>query len=333
VRRRAVSAIAAAVLFATGAAARGADLTLFGALSLAGGGDLNRAFRGWEAYYRDRNKTPYSFDYDFGEMKWFLGGGAVVTIPLGEHFSLGLGGEIVRGTTSGLVSGSFRASWSESPVEGERRDITTEETSKRTPAYDLEAMPVSVLAFYAVPIGRGLRAYLGAGPGLYFGNLTFREEFEERLETTEVRTSGDTRTTYVNHYSATGLERQNMRSTTFGLLVLAGLEVRLGSGLRLVFEAGARRAVWSDWGGTRFLSTKWSHAWGENGRLTAGGNDESVTDGRLWAVEAPNPETGRSYDRLVVSPERPSSTAWQNVRPASIDVTGLSLRVGLTVRL
>ncbi len=331
--RRTVPAIAAALLFATVTAARGADLRLFGALSLAGGGDLNRALRGWEAYYRDRSSEPFSFTSDLGAMEWFLGGGAVVTIPLGTRFSLGLGGEIFKGTTSGLVKGSFQASSSESPVEGERRDITTEETSERTPAYDLTGVSVSVMAFYALPFGRGLRAYIGAGPGLYFGNLAFREEFDERLETQEVWTSGDARTTYLNRYSATGLERQEVRSTNVGILVLAGFDVRLGSSLGLWVEAGARRAVWSAWEGSRFLSTEWSHVWGEDGRLTASGNDESTSDGRLWAVEAANPETGRSYDRLVFSAERPSSTAWQNARPAAIGLTGLSLRVGLTVRL
>ena len=331
-RRHAVFAIAVAGLLATGAAARGADLTLFGALSLAGGGDLNRALRGWDAYYRDHNGKPYSFDYDLAEMKWFLGGGAILTIPLGERFSLGLGGEFIRGTTSGNVSGSLRASSSESPVEGERRDIVTEETSERRPTYELKGVAASLLAFYHFPLGRGLRAYLGAGPGLYLGDLFFQEGFDERLVTTEVRTSGGAQRTYLNDYTATGEERLDMRATTFGIIVLAGLEVRISDGFRLVFEAGGRRAVWSDWEGNRFLSTNWNHTWGENGRLTASGNDESTTEGRLWTAGAPDPESGRSYDRLIFGAERPSSTTWQNVSSAAIDLTGISFRVGLGFR-
>jgi len=333
VKHRAVSAIAAAVLFAAGAAAWGADLTFFGALSLAGGGDLNRALRGWDAYYRDINGKPHSLEYDFGEMKWFPGGGATLTIPLGKRFSLGLGGEFIRGTTSGFVSGSLRTSSSETLIEGERRDIETEETFKRTPDYEFKAVAASVLAFTEIPLGRGVRVYLGAGPGLYFGELLFRENFEERLRMTEVRTLGDASTTYLNHYSATGLERQNLRMTAFGVLVLAGLEVRVNGALGLVFEAGGRRAVCSDWDGNRFLLTSWTHAWGEDGRLTAGGEDESVTDGRLYAVEVPNADTGRGYDRLVVSAERPASTAWRNVRSATVDLTGVSFRLGVRLRI
>jgi opacity protein-like surface antigen len=332
VRRRAVFAIAAALFFGPGAAARGADLTLFGALSVAGGGDLNLALRGWEAYYTDHNGKPHTFAHDLGEMKLFPGGGAVLTIPLGKRFSLGVGGEFIRGATSGTVSGSLRSSSSESPVEGERRDILTEETIERRPSYELKGVAASLLAFYDFPIGRGLRAYLGAGPGLFIGDLTFQEEFEEQLETTEVRTSGDTRRTFLNRYSATGEERQAVRATTFGVTALAGVEVLISDALRLVFEAGARHAVWSDWEGTRSLATIWDHAWGENGGQTASGHEVSTTDGRLWAVEAPDPETGRSYDRLVFGAERPSSTTWKNVRSAAIDITGVSFRAGVRFR-
>lgn len=332
-RHRVASTAAAAVLFAAGAAAWGADLTLFGALSLAGGGDLNRALRSWDAYCRDTDGKPYSLEYDLREMKWFLGGGGVLAVPLGKRFFLGLGGEFVQAKTSGLVSGSLRASSSESPVEGERRDVVTEETFKRAPVYELKAVAASVLAFYTVPLGRGMRVYFGAGPGLYFGRLFFREDSREQLETTEVWTSGDARTTYLNHYSAKGWESQELRTRTFGALVLAGFEVRISSTLGLVFEAGGRRAIWSDWRGQRFLRTSWTHAWGENGRLTAGGDDQTVTEGRLWAVEVPNPETGRSYDRLVFSAERPASTAWRNVRSATVDFTGVSLRLGVRFRI
>jgi len=332
VRRHAALAITAAAFLASAAAARGAELTLFGALSLAGGGDLNRAVRGWEAYYSDHNGKPYSFANDLGEMKWFPGGGAALTIPLGKRFSLGLGGEFLRGLTSGTVSGSLKASSSDSPVEGERREILTEETIARRPSYELKGIVASLVAFYDLPVGRGVRAYLGAGPGLYFGTLDFREGFEEELKTTEVRTSGDTQRTFLNNYAARGEERQTLRATAFGVIALAGVEVLVSDEVRLVFEAGVRRAVLSSWKGTRTLSTIWQHSWGENGGQSASGNDASKSDGRLWAVEAPDPETGRSYDRLLFGAESPSSTIWKNVRPAAIDLTGLSFRVGVGFR-
>jgi opacity protein-like surface antigen len=332
VRRHVVLAIAAAALMVPAAAARGAELTLFGALGLAGGGDLNRALRGWEAYYRDHDGQPYSWDFDFGPLRWFPGGGTVLTIPVGKRFSLGVGGEFFRGATSGRVSGSLRSTASDSPLEGERREVLTEETIERRPVSELTGIAAHLMAFYDLSAGRSFRVYLGAGPGLYFGTLDIREGFEERLETTEVWTSEATSRTFLNNYSATGQDHQTLRATAFGLLALAGVEVRIGDAFGLVFEAAARRAVWSSWDGTRNLSTDWEHAWGENGRETAEGSDVSTTEGRLWAVEAPDPDTGRGYERLFFSAESPSATTWKNARRAAIDLTGVSFRAGLRFR-
>jgi len=52
------------------------------------GGDLNRNIRGWDNYFEDRNKAPYSFDHDIKEFHFQWEGGVEVIYRLSPGFTL-----------------------------------------------------------------------------------------------------------------------------------------------------------------------------------------------------------------------------------------------------
>ena len=75
----------------------------------------------------------------------------------------------------------------------------------------------------------------------------------------------------------------------------------------------------------------WEHTWGYRGEFTDRGNRSEIKDGMLWLVEYMSDMTGKTYPRLVFSETRPQDTQYLEVRPARINLNGITFRAGLKI--
>lgn len=326
------AAVLALAFLAPVAAAAGTDgpaMTVFGSLGLPRVGDLNRDIRGLTAYYRDRAIPPSTFSGSFGELGVLGGGGVAVSVPLGPRFSLALAAEFLAGARSGALDGVTIFSASDDPAPGETRSVSMRETFSRRPRYALSVLPVTLNATYSFRLSPALRAGIGAGLGAAFGRLSRTEAYEDAVQTEETRTSAGGTTRFVNDYSLSGDLVETTTGRGFVALARAELEFRLSASLGLVAETAWRVGRITGWKGRRTDDYTWTQTWGEDGHESAAGSSNDIADGELWSAEFEDAGTGRYYDRVSFSRDRPGGAGFRNVGQASVDLGGFSLRLGL----
>jgi len=109
------------------------------------------------------------------------------------------------------------------------------------------------------------------------------------------------------------------------------LEYKIRSGIHLIVEAAGRMVEFKEWKGNQNDSFSWDHTWGYWGAYSDKDSLKEAAEGKLWMVIFHSEETGKSYPRFIFSDEKPSSSFYTEVRPARINLNGLSLRAGIKI--
>lgn len=309
------------------------SFNIYGGMSWADGGDLNKNLRGWKNYFSDRNRNPYFFEYDVEELHRLLESGAEITYFLSSRFRIGLGFEFLVGTTEGEMSSNLKFEKNYVNSSDDFGTIFLEEQSLQNPRYRFRTIPVTLTFYYFFPFGRRGNLFIGWGGGYYSGKLEYKEDYHYNFNFRDEYMLSGSLLSFVDQSSSSGTYLEESTSKTFGLHGRGGLELKIYKDLHFVFEVIGRWVDFKDWTGSKKDSYSWNHTWGFWGTNKDAGSGEEVNKGKLWMVEYRSDETGKSYSRFVFSEEKPLFSSYLEARPARINLNGFSLRIGIKVRL
>ncbi len=302
---------------------------IFGGPSWIDGGDLNRNIRGWDNYFEDRNKAPYSFDYSVKELHFQWEGGVEVIYRLSSRFHLALGAELLTGTIHGEMTSSLDQEQDYFNSSDDYGTIFLDEQSVLQPRYSLRSIPLTLTIYYFFPAGKRVNFFLGCGGGFYLGKITYEEEYEYTFDYRDEKYLSASLLEFVDQYSSSGTYLEESTSHAIGFHAKSGLELKIRQDLLLFIEVQGRWANYSDWKGSWKDEYAWDHTWGYWGANFDRDSSEDVGEGKLWMVEFESDETGKSYPRFIFSKEKPVGSSYSGMRPAKINLSGVTVRVGI----
>lgn len=297
------------------------------------GGDLNKNIQGWNNYFNDRNKNPYSFDYDVKELHSLWEGGAEVGYALSSRFRVALGLEFLAGATEGEMFSSLNQEQDYYNAADDFGTIFLDEQSFQKPEYRVQSIPLTLTLYYSLPLGPRASIFLGCGGGYYSGKITYKENYEYNFDYKDEKNLSGSLLEFVDQYSSSGTYSEKSTSKAYGFHAKAGLELNIRRGLYLIIEAQGRLVDFNIWSGNKKDSYTWNHTWGYWGAFSDNGSSEESKEGKLWMVEYNSEQTGKSYPRLVFSGEEPLSSSFSGARAAKINLNGFSFRVGIKISL
>jgi hypothetical protein len=327
-RQKLVGILAGGLICVISAGGTDFSLRLYGGWGYASGGDLNKGINGWREYYGDRRGKEFTSLYNLGTMHSAAELGAEAILALSQRWSLSLGIGSVSQETSGQIF--TRLVRREGPLESfpDPWQVDFEEESERRPRYTRLTIPVTLTLDYALVLGRRWTVTAGCGGGIYWGRLDLEESYNITSETIAEEPTANGVVQYIDRLSTTGEYSEKLRATGFGLHGRLGIECRLSSSTFLTVAVLGRWVNMKGWEGNRRDASDWQWEYGLWGAHTAEGTDERTENGQLWKHELRDDVSGRSYPILVFGESAPSSDS----RPAQIDFTGFSVRLGLGFR-
>jgi opacity protein-like surface antigen len=160
-----------------------------------------------------------------------------------------------------------------------------------------------------------LNFYLYGGAALYSGKITstFSEYYEWPAWQYSYRETSDAEAT----------------SKAIGFHAGAGIEFDLSPNLGFFLEAKARFAKLTTWEGTYDYEER------EVDPLFVGWGGYTYSesgDGTIYFYEEEDDIIGNYYATIIMSPDEPSGFGVRNVEEFTVDLTGFSVRVGITIK-
>ena len=292
------------------------------------GGDLNSSIAGWKDYYQDRTSSSFSSSYGLKELRRIPEIQAELAVRFSSRWSVGLAVGFIPGATSGEVSTLLSEEEAYSLPSGGGGVISLEEELTGLLKYELRAVPVLLTVYWSFPLRNNLELNLGAGGGLYLGRFTYREESLYYLNSIDTQNTAGEPAQYFDLYELAVEYSEKASARGFGAHGLVGLDYRISPSLAVTFEVVGRWAGLDDWRGEKTDAYEWSQTWGFGGGFSEEGEFEESTEGKLWRVDARGETTSGTYPRLVFQADEPASASNSNVRPARINLGGVSVRIG-----
>lgn len=326
--KRIVILILYAYLLVLNASAIEFSLKINGGWGWTDGGDLNKSISGWRQYYEDRQSPSFSSIYSVREMHCTYEVGAEVMVKISSRWSIGLGTSFLPFSQNGEISTKYAAQQNYTISPSQWGTVSVEETTSQSPSYEIEAVPITLSAYYLLPLGEKYDLCLGGGGGLYLSRYRYKEEYSYRFNYTDDQYSANSSVQYVDRYSTAGEYSETAETQAFGLHAAAALDVRISPSFFITLEVLGRWVNLDGWEGEKADSYDWTHIWGLGGGYSDKGTEEESYDGRLWRVDVRSGQTGKSYPRLVFSQEEPVSVDYAAVKPANINLSGISARIG-----
>ena len=304
------------------------SLKLSGGAAWLDGGDFNRSIRGWKDYYQDRKSSSFSSSYGLKELRTILEAQAELAVRFSPRWSVGLAVGIIPGTTSGEVSTLLSDEEAYTLLSGEAGTIFLTEESARLLRYEIRAVPVLLTVYRSFPLRDNLELSLGVGGGLYLGRYACRDEYLYYLDYSDTQNTAGEPVRYFDLYELSGEYREKASARAFGAHGLVGLEYRISPSLAVTFEVVGRWAGLDDWRGEKTDAYEWSQTWGFGAGFSEEGEYEDSAEGKLWRVDARSELTLKTYPRLVFGADEPAASSNSNIRPARINLGGVSARIG-----
>jgi hypothetical protein len=328
VRQKFLLILISGLVGAAGALGSDFSLRLYGGWSHVDGGDLNKSITGWREYYGDRRGAGFTSLYNLGTMRGGSELGAEAVLAISRHWSLSLGvggvfqklaGQIFTRTVGDEdASGSFPEPWA----------VEFEQTTEQRPRYTRLTIPVTLSLDYGIALSSRWTVTLGGGGGFYWGRLDLQESYNITSESIAEEPTANGTIQHLDRLRTTGEYSEKLTGTGFGLHGRLGLEYRLSPSIFLNVAVLGRWVNMKGWEGSRRDASEWQWEYGLWGAYSAQGQDEWTEDGQLWKQELRDDMTGKSYPVLVFGESAPSPDS----RPAGINLTGFSMRLGLGFR-
>jgi hypothetical protein len=258
--------------------------------------------------------------------------GAEAAVRLSSRWGIGLGISYLPFSRSGEVSTDLFTQENYTHPPNQWGTISVEEKTARSPIYEVETVPITLSVYYLLPLGEKYQLYLGGGGGLYLGQYRYSEKYSYRFDYTDDQYSANSSVQYVDQYSSSGEFSEKAKTQAFGVHAAAALDIQISPSFLVSFEVLGRWANLDGWQGKKADAYDWTHTWGLWGAYSDKGSEDESYNGKLWRVDVRVDQTGKSYPRLVFSEEEPVSADYAAVRPAHINLNGLSVRIGFKFR-
>lgn len=309
------------------------SVKITGGISWIGGGDLNRHIRGWRDYFHDRNQQPYSYDFNLGEVHLLWEGELEMIYSLSPRFQVGLGLEYLDRSTEGEMYSSVEYEEDYFNSSQDFGAISLDELRLQRPRYQLRTIPLNLTLYYCFPFSAEGRAFIGLGAGYYSGKLSYREDYQYDFDYKDDKMLSGSLLSFVEQYETSGVYVEETHAHRLGLHGKAGLYFRVYKNFHFELEIMGRWASLENWEGSKRDVFDWNHTWGFWGVNTERGSSDEEYSGKLWMVKSRSDVTEKSYPRFVFSENEPLFSSYSEVRPARIDLRGISLRVGIRIGL
>jgi len=266
------------------------SLKISAGYSRAGWGDMNKAEEGHNARFEDLARL------------WGFARTGEVALP---HEGLDFGAEILVRITPrldvGLGGGGFIRPIKESEITisqalGGARSLLRWTASATV-------IPLTLNAYYRVPLSSRISGFLKGGLGCAFARLKLTSYRESELLGIQT------------------WSRQEGRGWDYaaGFQAGLGLEYEISKALSCFFEGAWRFANFKNW---TFEYT-----------YTAATDSDVLRTASGWATEQLSPDTGEYYPAFFYSDHVVESGSFRNVRKAEIDFSGWNLQAGLRIKL
>lgn len=278
--KRAVAVVALILLYGSGYAQAqvGFGLKLSGGPAYVFGGDLNKGLEGWSDLWNYAYDVPWLGRMGgYKPVHWGTGFGVEVQVLIGSRVRIGLGTERLlasRESSLDLVheAGTDRESWSPR----------------------LEAFPVTLNAYYALPAGK-------ASVLFHLGSAFYSARYTDRQ--------------HVFFFGADFDETIDMKARGIGFQAGLGLEFPLAGWLGVLVEAKARYAPIRGFAGSS---------------ISRGQDGTTAIEGKLWLGEM---RDFPHFPLLIVAQNPPADSTFRSVEEAFIGFCGASLSAGFLIRL
>jgi opacity protein-like surface antigen len=168
---------------------------------------------------------------------------------------------------------------------------------------EYSAFPINVSAYYFIPVNDKIQAYVKAGTGYYFAKMDFRVREEEH--------------TY--YYDDWNQDVATAKDKGFGFHGGFGIEYNLSNKISIFLEGTGKYVNFNNWDVKNTNTSKYY--------------SPMEVEGTLWVVEEYDPDTDQYYTSLQLLDETPSGPYIRNPRKADISFSGISLRIGIKIRL
>ena len=254
---------------------------------------MNDAMEGWN-----------NFVNDSAELYGFQKNGELEPMTLGQNFGGELTLSFIPRFTIGLGVGYLKFTKDSTATITEYGDVME---FTRRPL--VEAIPLTLSLYYSIPLGKALKAVIGAGVGYYIGK--FRNEIEETFDGESI------------------LIWFQANSNSIGFHGSLDLELNISRTMALVFGVSCRSAKLKD------LIGSFNVAYPAPDDVY----DFSRADQTLWYVEEDysygddDPLAGKWYAGLDYDDEKPEWSFYRNVRKAEISLSSIALQIGFLIRL
>jgi len=318
----------AGIFLAAGAFSSDLSFRLYGSLGYVDGGDLSRSISGWRSYYQDRQGDGFSSSFDLGEMHGTAELGAEAVLALSRRWSLSLGVGYIHQKTSGEITTRTTQHEDFTVSSSEQWTLDFEQTTGQNPVYTKATIPITLSLDYSLALNAKWTLTLGGGGGIYLGNLDLRESYDIESESISEQQTGNGVVQYVDRLTTVGDYSEKTKSTGFGLQGRIGLNLRLSPSTFLSITVLGRWVNMKGWEGTRRDASEWRWTYGLWGANSAEGTEERTEDGQYWTYDLWNEKSGKSYPVVMFRDTELSSPS----KPASFNLSGISIRVGLGFR-
>lgn len=165
----------------------------------------------------------------------------------------------------------------------------------------MSALPIKLSVFYFFPVTPGLNLYLNGGLGCYFGNMSYSIYMDEEIL----------------DFSSSSQADGNVEDRGIGYHGGLGLEMKLADTVVVFLDVGGRHVKFNNWKG-------------KESSFNSEGLRESRS-GTLWYYETFEPDFQKYYSDLSLSENQPEVSGIQNVRKLEVNLSGLSLRLGVRI--
>jgi len=164
---------------------------------------------------------------------------------------------------------------------------------------NIRAIPIKLDGFYFIPLSSGISFFLNGGIGYYIGKMNYSFDMAEEIL----------------DFSSSSQAIGTVEDKGIGYHAGLGIEMRLADSVAIFLDAGGRYVKLRNWEG-------------EESSFNSEGLRESRS-GILWYYEAYDPDFQKSYSNLLLSENQPEVSGADNSRKLEIDLSGLSLRLGI----
>ncbi len=261
----------------------GFSLKIHGGMSYLFSNDVNDHLQATTDYWIDRG---VDVEGEFEPLQNGIEFGGEYIVNLTPHIGIGLGGGYIKASSKSSVN-----------------NVWFGYSYQDTANPKITAIPLTLSAYFDLPLGKKLNFTLQTGLGYYLGTLSWDYSYESEFDNFKENWEG--------------------KSTAFGFHGALGFEFNFSSRMALFVEAFGRYA--------KLKALKGNYSFEET--FLGYQEQESIDEATLWYYEWRSSLTGNYYPTLEFNDDKPEETSFvKNIREGEVDLTGFSIRMGIRIR-